>query len=195
MRKLDDMTERLSPPAIAALGAIVVALPLVGTLAAPALGDAILVAVGGLGGAAAGWLWRRRRALDALPLELSSVAVRGEIDGVPVVKVRARLGRGRVARDPVVRVVHRGADGREVSLPVVLPASVVCGAFTLVAFDRARLTRGPGAVAVSVEVRAGARTWQADRTFASLVEGRFAAPVVRQGGRLAHDRDHWDTVE
>lgn len=194
MESIRDRVGRASPGAIAWAGALATGLPLLGLLPAQGVLDLVLLGVAGLGAAGGGWAWRERRRLEALPLELSSVALRDLVDGLPAVKVRARLGRGRVARDPEAEVVWVDGDG-EHALPVVTPAPVVSGAFTFLAFDRAGLTSGAGTLRVRARVRAGAATWEAERAFERLEEGRFAPPVVRERGRLRHDRSGWERVQ
>lgn len=140
------------------------------------------------------WLQLRRRALVALPLELGRVAVRASIDGRTVVRVRARLGRGRRLRDPSVSARFVTSDGQEHVLPTLWPVNEVTGAFTVSVLDREGITAGAGALTMRVEVRAADRTWHAERSWDALRDGRFAAPVVREGGRWAHDRARWDHV-
>lgn len=194
MEPIRDIVGRWSPRAVAWGGALAAVVPLLGTIAAQGVGDLLLVALSAGGGLGAGWLYAERRRLDALPLELSGVALRDLVDGVPAIKIRARLGRGRVAREPEAEFVWLGPDG-EHPLPVIAPADVVSGAFTYLAFDRARITAGPGALRVRARVRGGSAVWEAERTFERLDDGRFAPPVVRHGGRLRHDRGAWDKVE
>lgn len=194
MEPIRDIVGRWSPRAVAWAGGVAVVAPLLGTLAAQGPADLLLVALSVGGGVGAGWLYAVRRRLDALPLELSGVALRDRVDGIPAIKIRARLGHGRVARDPEAEFVWLGPDG-EHGLPVVAPAAVVSGAFTYVAFDRARITWGPGALRVRARVRGGSTVWEAERTFDRLDDGRFAPPVVRHRGRLRHDPAAWDKVE
>lgn len=190
---LDEIAERMGLPQIALLGALLIGGPLAGTVWAQGIADLILVGVALVGGAGAGTLFARRRALEALPLELSRHAVRDEVDGVVVVKVRGRLGRGRVARDPVLEATWR-VDGAEQALKAMLPVDVLCGAFTITVYDPHDLTARPGELVVRARVTGQGRTWTAEQRFTELRSGRFAAPVVRTRGRLQHDWDHWDAV-
>lgn len=194
MSPLDDIAERLSPPRIVALGAVGAALPVLATLFTTGIVDVILVCVAGIAALSGGAVWQRRRRIDALPLEIGRHAVRDEVDGRPVVRFRARLGRGRRAEEVKASVRFVGPDGHEHTLPVAIPAPEVCGPWTVTAADSAGHTAGPGVLEVRVEVREGGRRWSADARFTSVQAGRFVPPAFRAGRSLRLERDRWDVV-
>lgn len=194
MEAVRDRIAHWSPRAVAGVGGLLVGLPLLGTLPAQGLLDLLLLATSGLGGAASAWVWRERRKLDHLPLELSSTALNTLVDGIPAIAVRARLGRGRPARDPEAEFSWVTPE-REFPLPVLAPAPVVSGAFTFLAFDRDRVTARPGVLRVRARAQEGSELREAERLFTCLDEGRFAPQVVRRRGRLRHDPSAWERVE
>lgn len=134
--------------------------------------------------AALGWRWQRSR----LPLRLGGVAVRDEILGRPVLRVRACLGDGRVVRTWRAEGVWRGRWGERVAVPQEAPGPRV-GAWTLTFADP------PEAASLELVVTADAkgRSWEARRDWvvADAVAGRFAPLLEGAPGRWRLSRG-WD---
>ncbi len=177
------VVERLGRTGIVALGAggvalVIAALPAITPLAA----DVALVIAGASGVGGAGWAWLVRQRLLGLPLELAPIAGRGTVDGAVIYRFRARLGHGRALRDPRVEVIFEPAEGAPVALTALVPATSMCGPFTLVVRDE-RGVVGEGVLRVRIEVRAGGRTWPAEATYPTreIAAGRFGP-------------DHWERL-
>ncbi len=191
---IDAFVSRLDPRAWLGAGAAVAIASVAATaLVAPIAGDAALAVLAGLGvlGGVAGFV--RGRALTRLPLEIADRALGGEVDAVPVVRLRARLGRGRVLRDARARVWVLG-DGAPHELVARVPGGVLVGPFTVVALDPDRRLRAGGRLRVEVAVTAGGGPWTAVRELAGPVAaGRFGGVVV--GARGVELVAGWDDVD
>lgn len=153
-------------------------------------GDVVAViaaAIAGASGVAAAW---RRRQIDALPLEIASVAAVGPGTKGPGITVRAWLGRGR--RIEAVEVVAR-MDGA--TLPVLVHPGPLVGRFQAVVTG---LPEDQAARTLDVEVRARAegREWSVHHSFPpdTRREGRFAAGITTKGG-VGWDPARWPLVE
>jgi hypothetical protein len=157
--------------------------------------DAGVVIAIGLGLSAVGALGLRTWLLR-LPLTLGARAVRATLWGTPVVRVRARLGRGRRVERAVVRATWRSPEGREVALEVDDPAVVRVGAWTITLRDPGGVTDAPGVVCVEVEAFDGRRAWAASAVFAlsERPRGAFAALGDLRGGRWRWGADPWAVV-
>ncbi len=107
---------------------------------------------------------------------------RVHVDGAVIYRFRARLGHGRALRDPRGEVIFEPAEGAPVALTALVPATSMCGPFTLVVRDE-RGVVGEGVLRVRIEVRAGGRTWPAEATYPTreIAAGRFGP-------------DHWERL-
>jgi hypothetical protein len=100
-----------------------------------------------------------------LPLTLGVRAARGSLWGVPVVRLRARLGRGRRVERVTVRAAWRSPDGVAVALEADDPAVVRVGAWTITLRDPQGLADAPGRLEVEVEAWDGQRAWSGSASF------------------------------
>jgi hypothetical protein len=192
VERVVDGLERAPTGGVAAAAAIAVVVLIVAGVAgfAPVGVAGVLAGVAaalGAGVAAAG------AHLRAAPLEIASVGARTGID-VPIVRFRARLGRGRVADGVAARVVFTPEGGAPVALrPSDVGVTRWVGAFTVLVpgWDGSN-----GRFDVEVSAREGARNWTARRRFltSELRAGRFGADVGRVDGRLVVDRGSWDRL-
>jgi hypothetical protein len=155
------------------LGGLGVGAPL--ALTFPAVGALDLLLVGIAMAAAGGTLWvvRLKRFIDGLPLEIAPVVGTGLVDGVRVYRFRARLGRGRLLRDPSAEVSFVGSDGAPRRLDVEVPRGRLLGPFTVLARDRGGACATPGEFQVGVAASAGGTEWRAER--------RIPVDAVRDG--------------
>lgn len=140
-----------------------------------------------------GAVWQQY--VDSLPLRLSAVAARGELNGVPSATIRAMLGHGRVLRDPTARVMllRPGRPPRPVRC--LLPgAPVILGPWTITAID-AELSEDDAEVVFEVEGEEQGRRWEARAVMAAsdLRDGRFGGIEVSDSG-LRWDVYGWDKV-
>ncbi len=196
-RRFVAALERLTPPQLAAGALALVCGPLIGTVWATGALDAVLIVASALGALGAGALALHRRRLDALPLELSPVALATTERGHRVYRFRARLGHGRVLRAVGHEVRFELPDGSMLTLPTAIPhLSAVVGPWTILVDDGPGLCDRPGVFRVRAWGREGARTWETERVYPreALQPGRFARPAERWRGRLALSPD-WDAVE
>jgi hypothetical protein len=179
---LDPIATRLRPASWFGAGALAALAAGLATLATPLAGDAALGVVGLVALAGSGALAFRGHQLQLLPLEIAERALGGEIDAVPVVRFRVRLGLGRPFRDATARVWFVGERG-EHELEVLVPSGALVGPLTLVARDPARVTTGPGRLRVQVSVTSAGAAWAASRELACPVQaGRFGGVQVGPGG-------------
>jgi len=145
----------------------------------PVFVDLALIVSGTAGLIAAVLALQTHRRLVALPLELGDVMARGRVDGRDVLRLRARLGRGRAARDPAVEITFEGTDGDRVDLEALIPAVSLCGPFTV----QCASPLGPGRVHVRLTVWANGQRWHAQASYAldAGVVGRFGGVAIVAG--------------
>lgn len=166
-RLLGAIAVRLRPGGWVAVAAAIGGASALGVaLLASAPADAAALGAGLAGVAAAlGLAWGSARAAS-LPLEIGDLALRGEVDAVPVLRFRVRLGLGRAYRDPAARVWIVG-DGAERELPVTLPSGRLVGPLTVVARDPERRATAASRLRIEVRVTGGGREWTAARELAA----------------------------
>lgn len=162
-----------------------------GIAAAPLAGDLVLAVGVAVGTALAGWAFRQRARLDALPLVLGEVAVRQVLQREPVLRTRAWLGHGREMRDIEASATLHPPGGAPIALAVDVPAIVATGPITLTV---ALPSLAHGEVEVRVRVVEDGTRWSAERRYA-LTEAPQApldVPVRTDRGRMRWDRAAWD---
>lgn len=171
-----ERVETAPPSVFRAIAAVGIGLPIGGAILADGGAAWAFAALGAGAAAAVAALARRRRAARTLPLELAAFALRGRIDGTPVWRFRARLGRGRALRRPRAEVRLVG-DAGEVVLETLVPADVLVGPFTIVARDPGRLVGDRGVLVVRVACEEAGRVWEAEARYdvAACRDGWFAA--------------------
>lgn len=192
--RVEGIVESLSTARLAGLAAVGVGLPVLGTAVATGIGDVVLVALSAVMGGAATWAAALRHRWSTLPLELSGrVLVERGASGRRY-RFRLRLGRGRAARQPSVRVELRDAAGSR-ELEVLVPAAAVVGPWTAVALDP---VGGDGALHVEASVESGGRSWATGGAFdaSEALPGRFAPGfTLTPRGRVRLEPSAWDAVQ
>jgi hypothetical protein len=173
---IDPLAARWNPARwLGAGGALALACAAGVAVAEPAVDLALAGAAVVAGGAGAALAWRSAAA-RSLPLEIAPLALGGEVDALPVVRLRARLGLGRAFRDARARV-WLIADGAERELPARCPPGTLVGAFTVVASDPERRVRPGDRVRIELTVTSAGAPWSAVRELeAPSRTGRFTAP-------------------
>ncbi|MEN0063134.1 MAG: hypothetical protein AAGA48_13345 [Myxococcota bacterium] len=139
-----------------------------------------VAAAGSIGGA--GYLSSALRAVSTLPLAIAPVASRGTSGGHRVYRFRAQLGRGRTVTEPVASVTWQGRDGPPVELDPWVPATTLCGPFTLLARDPDAAVGDEGTFVVRLQVQADGQDWHAEQHIHEIVEGPFEGVEVRRRG-------------
>jgi hypothetical protein len=187
------VVERLTAPVWLGLAAIAVLGSAGGTLWAVGAADVALVGFAVVSGASGVGAAVRRRALDAMPLELAPVvAIRDEGTGARI-SVRGWLGRGRRVDALSVDVAFEGAEDAPVQ--VFVPPTPLVGRFQLVISG---LPEDHGSRSLRVAVRAGAAGQEqvASRTYGvdDRRPGRFAPGLSLERG-LRWAREEWARVE
>jgi hypothetical protein len=188
-----EVSSAYSVGAIAALGVFG---PLLLVPIVPLAGDVLAVAFSLVASVATGWALRHRTLVSALPMELSDQVLTGVVNGAPVYRFRARLGKGRGVRKLSSLATFRPKTGEPVVLQVLIPADLVFGPFTLVVVDGAGACVGPGEWTLEVSGTSKGQQWAAKRHWAvdEVTKGRFQAGFSRKGRRWVWDRDAWDAA-
>lgn len=170
--------------------------PLVGTAWATGAADLVLVGLSAAGAGAAGMLWRLRKRLAHLPLEVSPKVLYGQIHGKPVYRFRVRLGRGRVARALRAEVSFESGSQRVRLRTVGLGDGAVIGPWTVAAVDDQGVVGSGGELVLRVAAREAERAWDRECRWpvSAVRPGRFDSGLRRQRGRLDWDPKNWDAV-
>ena len=183
--------ERWNRPRIGTAGGVASIGVLSGIFVLPPVGDAVAVALALGIGSAAVWAWRKRSALEQLPLTLGEVAVRQVVDGRPSLRFRVWLGHGRAMRRIEATGVLHLSQGRDLPVPIEVPVEHACGPVTLTA------TLPPlasGTLDVTASVTEGGRSWATERTYSldGAPMGPLDSPIRRSDQGLDWDRAAWD---
>lgn len=141
-------------------------------------------------------VWGAHRKIQQLPLSLSKTAVVYELNGVPVVSVRARLGFGRRVHGVKVRATWWDGSQEYPLEWVNLGPGPVMGAWSVLALDRDRVVSGAGELRIEVEAVERQRALHVSSVWEgqALVCGEFSPLVTMKKGKLRLNARDWEHV-
>lgn len=128
------------------------------------------------------WVTAYRRSIAALPPSIAPLLLTGRHDGVPIYRMRVKLGLGRRISSGIARVAWKDGD-LEVPLEVVVPkVKNIVGPWTIVARDTEVRTRGT--IVLRAELKEGRGLHPISQVFpvSDARPGRFGGLVL--DGRL-----------